>query len=32
MGYASTIGFFWALIIFTVVLLQRRFVETEAVE
>jgi multiple sugar transport system permease protein len=32
MGYASTIGFFWALIIFTVVLLQRRFVEKEAVE
>ncbi|HKQ53233.1 MAG TPA: sugar ABC transporter permease [Pyrinomonadaceae bacterium] len=32
MGYASTIGFFWALIIFAVVLLQRRFVETEAVE
>jgi multiple sugar transport system permease protein len=32
MGYASTIGFFWALIIFTVVLLQRRFVETEALE
>jgi multiple sugar transport system permease protein len=32
MGYASTIGFFWALIIFTVILLQRRFVETEALE
>ena len=31
MGYATTIGFFWALIIFAVVLLQRRFVETEAV-
>ncbi len=30
MGYATTIGFFWAMIIFTVVLLQRRFVETEA--
>ena len=31
MGYATTIGFFWAIIIFIVVLLQRRFVETEAV-
>ena len=31
MGYATTIGFFWAMIIFAVVLLQRRFVETEAV-
>ena len=31
MGYATTIGFFWAMIIFVVVLLQRRFVETEAV-
>jgi multiple sugar transport system permease protein len=30
MGYATTIGFFWAMIIFAVVLLQRRFVETEA--
>jgi multiple sugar transport system permease protein len=30
MGYATTIGFFWAMMIFTVVLLQRRFVETEA--
>jgi multiple sugar transport system permease protein len=29
MGYATTIGFFWALIIFVVVILQRRFVETE---
>jgi len=29
MGYATTIGFFWAMIIFLVVLLQRRFVETE---
>lgn len=32
MGYASTIGFFWALIIFTVILLQRRYIETEALE
>ena len=31
MGYATTIGFFWAMIIFAVVVLQRRFVETEAV-
>jgi multiple sugar transport system permease protein len=31
MGYATTIGFFWAMIIFVVVLLQRRLVETEAV-
>ena len=31
MGYVSTIGFFWAAIIFTVVLIQRRVVETEAV-
>jgi multiple sugar transport system permease protein len=31
MGYATTIGFFWAMIIFIVVLLQRHFVETEAV-
>ena len=31
MGYATTIGFFWALIIFVVVILQRRFVETEGV-
>jgi len=31
MGYATTIGFFWAMIIFMVVLVQRRFVETEAV-
>lgn len=31
MGYAATIGFFWALIIFMVVLIQRRVVETEAV-
>ena len=31
MGYATTIGFFWAMIIFLVVLLQRRLVETEAV-
>jgi multiple sugar transport system permease protein len=31
MGYATTIGFFWALIVFAVVMLQRRFVETEAV-
>jgi multiple sugar transport system permease protein len=31
MGYATTIGFFWAMIIFAVVLLQRRFVETETV-
>jgi multiple sugar transport system permease protein len=31
MGYATTIGFFWAMIIFMVVLLQRRFVETEEV-
>ena len=30
MGYATTIGFFWAMIIFAVVILQRRFVETEA--
>jgi multiple sugar transport system permease protein len=30
MGYATTIGFFWAMIIFVVVILQRRFVETEA--
>ncbi|MDQ3666841.1 MAG: sugar ABC transporter permease [Acidobacteriota bacterium] len=30
MGYATTIGFFWATIIFIVVLFQRRFVETEA--
>ncbi|MFN2511916.1 MAG: carbohydrate ABC transporter permease [Pyrinomonadaceae bacterium] len=30
MGYATTIGFFWAGIIFIVVLIQRRFVETEA--
>ncbi|MGH9882946.1 MAG: carbohydrate ABC transporter permease [Pyrinomonadaceae bacterium] len=30
MGYATTIGFFWAMIIFMVVLLQRRFIETEA--
>jgi len=30
MGYATTIGFFWAMIIFIVVLFQRRFVETEA--
>ncbi|WP_352430041.1 sugar ABC transporter permease [Pyrinomonas sp.] len=29
MGYAAAIGFFWALIIFAVVLLQRRFVERE---
>lgn len=29
MGYAATIGFFWAAIIFVVVLLQRRFVERE---
>lgn len=31
MGYATTIGFFWAMLIFVVVLLQQRFVETEAV-
>jgi len=31
MGYATTIGFFWAMIIFAVVILQRRFIETEAV-
>ena len=31
MGYATTIGFFWAMIIFAVVLLQRRFIETETV-
>jgi multiple sugar transport system permease protein len=31
MGYATTIGFFWAIMIFAVVILQRRFVETEAV-
>jgi multiple sugar transport system permease protein len=31
MGYATTIGFFWAMIIFAVVILQRRFVETETV-
>jgi multiple sugar transport system permease protein len=31
MGYATTIGFFWAMIIFVVILLQRRFVETEVV-
>ena len=31
MGYATTIGFFWAMLIFVVVLLQRRFVETKAV-
>ena len=31
MGYATTIGFFWAMIIFVVILLQRRFVETELV-
>ena len=31
MGYAATIGFFWALIIFMVVLIQRRVVETEVV-
>jgi len=31
MGYATTIGFFWAMIIFAVVILQRHFVETEAV-
>ena len=30
MGYAATIGFFWALIIFAVVLVQRRVVEAEA--
>ena len=30
MGYASTIGFFWAAIIFVVVLVQRRVVEREA--
>ena len=30
MGYATTIGFFWAAIIFIVVLFQRRFVESEA--
>ena len=29
MGYATTIGFFWAMIIFMVILLQRRFLETE---
>ncbi|HSE23895.1 MAG TPA: sugar ABC transporter permease [Pyrinomonadaceae bacterium] len=29
MGYATTIGFFWAMIIFMVVLLQRRYLETE---
>jgi multiple sugar transport system permease protein len=29
MGYAATIGFFWAMIIFAVVLLQRRFLESE---
>jgi ABC-type sugar transport system permease subunit len=27
MGYAATLGFFFALIIFTVVLLQRKFIE-----
>ena len=31
MGYATTIGFFWAMIIFMVVLLQRRFVGIEEV-
>lgn len=31
MGYATTIGFCWATLIFIVVLIQRRFVETEAV-
>ena len=30
MGYAATVGFFWALIVFAVVLLQRRLVGTEA--
>jgi multiple sugar transport system permease protein len=30
MGYASAIGFFWALMVFSVVLIQRRVVETEA--
>jgi multiple sugar transport system permease protein len=29
MGYAATIGFFWAMIIFAIVILQRRFVERE---
>lgn len=29
MAYAATIGFFWAMIIFAVVLLQRRFLESE---
>ena len=29
MGYAATIGFFWAMIIFAVVLVQRRLVERE---
>ncbi|MGI8997347.1 MAG: carbohydrate ABC transporter permease [Pyrinomonadaceae bacterium] len=31
MGYAATIGFFWALLVFAVVLVQRRLVETEVV-
>jgi len=31
MGYATTIGFFWAMIIFIIVLLQRRYLETETV-
>jgi len=31
MGYAATVGFFWALLVFAVVLVQRRLVETEAV-
>jgi hypothetical protein len=29
MGYASTMGLFFAVIIFTVVKIQRKFVETE---
>jgi multiple sugar transport system permease protein len=30
MGYATTIGFFWALIIFSAVMVQRRVVEADA--
>jgi multiple sugar transport system permease protein len=29
MGYAATIGFFWAILVFIVVVFQRRFVERE---
>lgn len=32
MGYAATIGFFWAIIVFVVVLIQRRVVETAETE